>query len=177
MHLEAMLYTTDRLAVRRLALDDAPFILELLNEPGWLEHIGDRGVRTLDDARQYLCDGPLASYAAHGHGLYHVALRATGEPVGMCGLLRRDGLDAPDLGYAVLARHAGHGYATEAARATLAHAAGDLGLARVVAITSEANAASQRVLAAVGMRRDGFVSLPGIEGPSVRFEIDLADGR
>ena len=165
-----MLYATARLAIRRLALGDAPFIRELVTEPGWLRHIGSRGVTDLDSARVYLRDGPLASYAAHGHGLYRVALRGTDTPVGICGLLRRDGLDAPDLGYAVLARHAGRGYATEAARATLAHAAADLGMSRVVAITGADNAASQRVLAKAGMRAAGTVELPGDAAPSRLYE-------
>lgn len=163
-----MLFETDRLVVRRLSLADAPFIAELVNEPGWLRFIGDRGVRSLPDAERYLRDGPLASYAAHGHGLYHVALRS-GEPVGICGVLRREGLDAPDLGYAILERHAGNGYATEAARATLAHARDDLGLSRVLAITDEDNLASQRVLEKAGMRRDGRVRLPGSDQPSARY--------
>ncbi len=165
-----MLFETARLTVRRFALDDAPFVLTLVNEPGWRTHIGDRGVRSVADAEGYLRDGPLASYAASGFGLYHVALRATGEPVGTCGILRRDGLDAPDLGYAFLDAHAGRGYATEAARATLEHARRDLGLARVLAITSPTNGASQRVLAKVGMRRAGAVDL---DGPSVLFALDL----
>lgn len=168
-----MLFETDRLTVRRFVLDDAPFIRALVNEPGWLEHIGDRGVRSLADAEGYLRDGPLASYAAHGFGLYHVALRASGEPVGTCGLLRRDGLDAPDLGYALLGRYAGLGYATEAARATLAHARRDLGLTRVLAITAPGNAASQRVLEKVGMRREGAVEGVGGDGPSALFGLDL----
>lgn len=167
-----MPFETARLAVRRFVLDDAAFILALVNEPGWLAHIGDRGVRTLADAEGYLRDGPLASYAIHGFGLYHVALRATGAAVGMCGILRRDGLDAPDLGYALLGSHAGLGYATEAARATLAHARRDLGLTRVLAITSPENAASQRVLEKVGMQREGMVQAGG-GGPSVLFGIDL----
>jgi len=169
------LFETDRLAVRRLTLADAPFVRDLVTEPLWLEHIGSRNVETIADAERYLRDGPLASYAAHGHGLYHVALKATGEPVGMCGLLQRETLDAPDLGYAFLERHHGQGYATEAARATLDHASRDLGLTRVLAFTGPANAASQRVLEKVGMRRVGPVEV--VADPSVLFEIDLADGR
>ena len=169
-----MLFETDRLLVRRLSLGDAPFIFELVNEPGWIEHIGDRAVRTLSDAERYLRDGPLASYARHGHGLYHVALRETAAPVGMCGILRRDGLDAPDLGYAILERHHGRGYATEAARATLEHARRDLGLTHVLAITSEANAASQRVLEKAGLRREGDVVLADAGELSALFAVGLA---
>lgn len=173
-HPRLLLYSTARLAIRRLTLEDAPFIRELVTEPGWMEHIGDRGVRTVADAERYLREGPLASYAAHGHGLYRVAIRSTGEPVGICGLLKRDGLYAPDLGYAILARHAGRGYATEAARETLVHARRDLGMTRVLAITTEANAASQRVLEKVGMRRVETRTLPGAEAPSAVFAVDLA---
>ena len=163
------LLQTPRLTVRWLREGDAPFALDLLTEPAWLRHIGDRGVRTVDDARHYLHTGPLASYAAFGHGLYHVALRETEEPVGICGILRRDGLDHPDLGYALLEAHHGHGYATEAARATLAHARRDLAMSTVLAITTEANAASQRVLEKIGMRREGTVLLAGDDAPSLLY--------
>lgn len=168
------LFETPRLGVRRLTLADAPFIAALLTEPLWIQHIGDRGVRTVADAEGYLRAGPLASYAEHGHGLYHVALRATGEPVGICGLLRRDTLDAPDLGYAMLARHHGRGYATEAARATLAHARHTLGIDRVLAITGLDHAASQRVLTNAGMRRAGTVDG---DPPLALFETDWGDPR
>ncbi|WP_412061980.1 GNAT family N-acetyltransferase [Rubrivirga sp. IMCC45206] len=152
-----MLFETARLVVRRLTLADAPFIRGLVTEPGWLRWIGSRDVESTADAERYLREGPLASYAAHGHGLYLVALK-TGEPVGICGVLRRPTLDAPDLGYAIAARHAGHGYATEAARATLAHARRDLRMARVVAISDTDHAASHRVLEKAGMRRAGTVA-------------------
>lgn len=168
-----MSYETPRVVVRRLTLDDAPFILALVNEPGWLRWIGDRDVHSLEDARRYLRDGPLASYASHGHGLCHVAL-LDGTPVGICGILSRPGLDAPDLGYAILAEHAGQGLATEAARATLDHArlgrsVGGLGLGRVLAITEVGNVASQRVLEKIGMRRDGTVRLPDAQAESARY--------
>ncbi|MEM6327517.1 MAG: GNAT family N-acetyltransferase, partial [Bacteroidota bacterium] len=135
----------------------------------WLEHIGDRGVRTVADARHYLHTGPLASYAAYGHGLYRIALRATDEPIGMCGLLRRDGLEHPDLGYALLERFHRQGYGTEVARATLAHARRDLGMTRVLAITTEANIGSQRVLEAIGMHLHGTILLAGDAEPSLLY--------
>ncbi|WP_412069973.1 GNAT family N-acetyltransferase [Rubrivirga sp. IMCC43871] len=168
-----MLFETARLVVRRLTVADAPFIRGLVTEPGWLRWIGSRDVETVADAERYLREGPLASYAAHGHGLYLVSHKG-GEPVGICGILRRPTLDAPDLGYAVAARHAGKGYATEAARATLAHARRDLGLARVVAITDADHAASHRVLTKAGMRRAGTV--PDDDGPPLtQFETSWGD--
>lgn len=150
-----MLFETDRLTVRWLTHEDAPFILALQTEEAWLTHIGSRGVTDLRSARAYLEAGPLASYAEHGHGLNHVALNDTGEPVGICGILKRDGLEAPDLGYGFLTAYHGRGYATEAALGTLAHARGSLRLGRIVAITSPDNPGSQRVLEKVGMHLVG----------------------
>ena len=160
---------TPRLTLRRFTREDAPFVLALQTERAWQAHIGSRGVTDLESARAYLERGPLASYAAHGFGLYHVSLRKTGEPVGLCGVLWRDGLEAPDLGYAILAAHHRNGYATEAARATLAYARGPLGLSRVLAVTGADNRASQRVLEKVGMRRVGRTLLAGDAEPSLLY--------
>lgn len=153
------LIATARLRLDPFTVDDAPFIVALLTDPDWLRYIGDRGVRTEEEARGYLAAGPLASYAAHGFGLYRVARRDTGVPIGMCGLLRRETLPDVDLGFAFLPAYRGQGYAREAAAATLAYARGTLGLARILAIVSPENAASMRVLAAVGMAREGTVQL------------------
>ncbi|MCC6317615.1 MAG: GNAT family N-acetyltransferase [Gemmatimonadaceae bacterium] len=140
---------TGRLELRQFTSDDAPFILELLNDDAWLRFIGDRGVRTLADAVAYLRAGPCASYTANGFGLY-MAARHDGTRVGMCGLVRRDTLDHPDLGYAFLPAHRAQGYATEAGVAVLAHAWHDIGLARVQAITDPANTRSINVLERLG---------------------------
>ncbi len=155
---------TDRLVLRPLTLDDAPFVRALLTDPDFLRHIGDRGVRTVDDACAYLRDGPLQMYADHGVGLRLVERAADGQPVGLCGLLRRDFLDAPDLGYALAREHRGRGYAREAAAATAAHGRDALGLARIAAIVSPANAASVRVLTDLGFQFDGPVTVPGGDG-------------
>jgi RimJ/RimL family protein N-acetyltransferase len=141
---------TERLTLRPLHGGDAPFIRGLLNEPSFLRYIGDRGVRTLDDARTYIADGPVASYRANGFGLLLVTERATAAPLGICGLLRRPALDAPDLGFAFLPAHWGRGYAFEAARAVLDHSRAALGLGRIVAITSLDNAPSIRLLEKLG---------------------------
>ncbi|MBS1765806.1 MAG: GNAT family N-acetyltransferase [Acidobacteria bacterium] len=137
---------TARLNLRPLALDDAPFILRLLNEPSFLQHIGDKGVRDLDGARAYLANGPLASYAAHGHGLLAVELKEGGEPIGMCGLLQREHLEHPDLGYAFVPEAWGQGYASEGARAVLDEAK----IPRILALVSPANAPSIRLLEKLG---------------------------
>ncbi|KFN49432.1 GNAT family N-acetyltransferase [Arenimonas composti] len=142
---------TPRLRLRELVADDAPFVLELLTDPDFLRHIGDRGVRDLDSARAYVGDGPQASYARHGHGLWLCELLETGEPAGICGLIRRDTLEAPDLGYAWLPRFRGRGFALEAAAATLAHARSALAMDRLLAIVSPGNDASCRLLEKLGM--------------------------
>lgn len=141
---------TPRLRLRELTEDDAAFILELVNEPAWLRFIGDRNVHSLEDARGYIARGPVASYAKHGFGLWAVTSRVTGEPLGMCGLIRRDSLPHADLGFAFLARHRGHGYAREAAAAAVAVAREPYGLTRLLAITDPDNTASRAVLEHVG---------------------------
>lgn len=144
-----------RLLLRPFTLEDAPFVLRLLNEPSFHEHIGDKGVRDLEGAKGYLSDGPMASYAKHGHGLMAVVLKATGEPIGMCGLLKRDNLDHSDLGYAFVPEAWGHGYALEAARAALGNAKRN----RVLAIVSQGNVASIRLLEKLGF---AFVRLEAL---------------
>lgn len=149
---------TQRLRLRLLTLDDARFILELLNEPSFLRFIGDKGVRDPDGARAYLAKGPIDSYERHGFGLYAVCLR-DGTPIGICGLVKRDGLDDADLGFAFLSRHWSHGYAAESAGAVMAHAGEMLGLKRVVAITSPDNRDSMAVLEKVGLKYERTVRL------------------
>jgi len=152
---------TPRLRLRRLTFDDAPFILELLNEPGWLRFIGEKGVKNLDDACRYLREGPMASYERFGFGLYAVALKDDGTLVGMCGLLKRDTLPDVDIGFAYLERHQRNGYAHEAADAMIAHARQRLGLKRILAITTLDNHGSANVLGKIGMRFDSMVKSAG----------------
>lgn len=139
-------FETPRLHLRPFTLNDAAFILRLLNEPSFHEHIGDKGVRDLDGARAYLANGPLSSYAAHGHGLLAVELKDGGAPIGMCGLLKREHLEHPDLGYAFVPEAWGQGYALEAARAVM----NDAKLPRALALVSPGNAASIRLLEKLG---------------------------
>lgn len=143
---------TARLDLRELDAGDAAFMLAMLNDAAFIEHIGDRGVRTLDDARAYVEAGPMASYAQHGFGLYCVEERATRLPVGLCGLLRRPTLDDVDIGFAFLPAYRSLGYAREAAQAVLGHAHAILGLRRIVAIVAPGNAPSARLLEHLGFR-------------------------
>lgn len=143
---------TERLTLRHLSPDDAPFILELLNDPAFLRNIGDKGVRTKDDARRYIETGPRESYARFGFGLLRVEITKTGEPIGMCGLLQRASLADPDIGFAFLPRFWSRGYAVESAAAVLRHARETLGIGRVVAIVLPDNRGSIRVLEKIGLR-------------------------
>jgi [ribosomal protein S5]-alanine N-acetyltransferase len=155
----AQVLKTARLILRRLGADDAPFILRLLNEPSWLENIGDKGVRTAADARRYIETGPVEMYGRLGFGLYQVRLATSDAPIGMCGLLKRDTLENPDLGFAFFPEFWGNGYAHEAAAAVLSYARSTLGLARIVAITAPNNDASRRLLGKLGFELQGPVHL------------------
>jgi RimJ/RimL family protein N-acetyltransferase len=159
---------SDRLVLRRLTIEDAPFILELLNDPDWLRFIGDKGVRTLEDAQWYILTGPIESYARHGFGLFRTELAARGTPIGLCGLLKRDVLDDVDVGYAFLPEFRGRGYAREAAAATLRFAKDTIGLDRVAAITNPENERSIRVLEALGLAFEKMVRLSE-DAPEIRF--------
>lgn len=141
---------TERLVLRHLSVDDAEFILGLVNEPSWLRFIGDRGVRTLEDARQYILTGPVASYKQFGFGLYLVELKETEAPIGICGLLKRETLDDVDVGFALLPQFWRKGYAFESAAAVIEHGRDDFGLRRIVAITSPDNHGSIRLLEKLG---------------------------
>jgi RimJ/RimL family protein N-acetyltransferase len=150
---------TERLLIRQLTADDDAFILELLNEPGFIKNIADRGVRTLDDARGYIANGPVKSYADNGFGLYAVVLKETGAPIGMCGLIKRDYWDEIDIGYALLERYWGRGYAYEAASAVMNYGRNVLNLPRIVAITAPDNDTSGHILEKLGLRFEKLVKL------------------
>ena len=151
---------TKRLELRELAPDDDEFILRLLNEQGFLRFIGDKGVRTLADAREYLAKGPLDSYRRYGFGLYLTSLRG-GTPIGMCGLVKRDSLPDVDVGFAFLEHYWAKGYAAESAGAVLAWAGEHLRLPRIIAITAPDNAGSIAVLQKIGLRFERMIKLPG----------------
>lgn len=148
---------TSRLLLREFNLDDTAFIVNLLNSPGWLRFIGDRNVHDEASAKNYLQNGPMKLYAEHGFGLWHVSRLADSAPVGMCGLLKREHLDAPDIGFALLPEFAGQGYAHEMAAATLDFALNELAAPRVVAIVDEDNTRSIALLEKLGFRAEGRV--------------------
>jgi len=150
---------TDRLILRWLMAADAPFVLELLNDPDWIRYIGDRGVRTVEDARGYIRRGPAASYERFGFGLYLVELKGAGTPIGICGPIRRESLVDVDLGFAFLHGFRGKGYAFEAASAALDHARRVLGIPRIVAVTTPDNHRSIELLLRLGFRFERMARL------------------
>jgi RimJ/RimL family protein N-acetyltransferase len=166
------LFETPRLAFRPLTPADAPFIVALVNDPDWLRFIGDRNVRSVGDAVGYIRNGPMASYARHGFGLWRAALRDSDTPIGICGLLQRDVLPHPDLGFAYLPAHRGRGYGVEAATATLAYGRKEFGFRRVLAFTSPENERSMALLRKAGMRFEGTIRLARDQGESRLFAVE-----
>lgn len=164
---------TRRLVLRRITTEDAPFFLRLLNDPGWIRFIGDRGVRTLEGARDYIVAKPLAMYECAGFGMYLVELKDGSKPIGTCGLVRREGLDDVDIGFALLPRFRSRGYAFEAAAACLAYARDALGLERVVAITTADNEISARLLEKLGLRFEKLVTVAGDPEELRLFSVDF----
>ncbi len=153
-----MILKTKRLNLEKAKLEDAPFFYKLLNSPNWIEFIGDRNINTLDDAEKYIKNSLIQSYANHGFGLYKMTLQSDGKPVGICGLLKRPNLDHPDIGFALLPEYAKQGYMFEAAEATMDYAKSILGIFTIVAITTERNTNSRKLLEKIGLKLKGNIS-------------------
>ncbi|WP_229491470.1 GNAT family N-acetyltransferase [Massilia sp. HP4] len=166
--------TTDRLRLRLVTEDDAPFYLALANDPAFIEHIGDRKLRTVDAALRGLREGPIAMQARHGHSLYLVERLEDGAPLGLSGLVKRDTLEYVDIGYAFMPEHRGRGYAFEAGQAVVRHAAA-LGIRKLAAIASPANTASIALLQRLGLRFERRASLAP-DQPPVNVYLAELDG-
>ena len=143
---------TERLVLREFSIDDAEFILTLLNTPGWLEYIGDKNVRTLEDAVDYLENGPIKSYKENGFGLWLTSLKNNSTPIGMCGLVKRESLKDIDIGFALLPKYSKLGYGYEIAYATINYANRVLGINKLVAITDSNNIPSIKLLNKLGLQ-------------------------
>jgi RimJ/RimL family protein N-acetyltransferase len=151
---------TERLTLRHLSpAMDAEFILRLLNEPSFLQYIGDKKVRTLDDARAYIRNGPMKSYEENGFGLYRVGLKENGSAIGICGLIKRDTLPEPDIGFAFLPEYWDKGYAHESAAEIMRYARDVLRLDRILAITSPDNESSGKLLGKIGLHFQRMIRL------------------
>ncbi|MEO5753131.1 MAG: GNAT family N-acetyltransferase [Chthoniobacterales bacterium] len=155
---------TERLVLRQLTTGDAAFMLELMNEPGFIKYVADRGIRTKADAATYLAEKILPSYKKFGFGFYRVELKGSGTAIGICGLAKRDTLDDVDVGFSILVRFGGRGYASEAAVAMLNYGRKILGLSRIIGITAPENSVSIHLLKKLGLRYERKIHLPGF-GP------------
>ena len=160
---------TERLTLRRMTTDDAPFILELLNEPGFIRFVADRGLRTNADAVTYITDKVLPSYAQFGFGYYIVELKESGVPIGSCGLQKRETLEDVDIGYSLLEKYCKQGFAYEAAAALYQYGRDVLQLPRIVAMTATDNHSSIKLLEKLGLRFEKMIDLPGYAGESKLF--------
>jgi RimJ/RimL family protein N-acetyltransferase len=161
---------TERLILRPFEPErDAAFILEVLNEPTFIANVADRGVRTLAQAAAYIREKFLPGYERYGIGYCVVELKATGVPVGTCGLLKRETLEDFDIGYSTLERFSGNGYAFEAASALMQYGRTELGLKRIIGLTSSTNATSAHLLEKLGLRFQRTVRVPGFETESRLF--------
>lgn len=163
---------TERLRLRWIKREDAPFILELLNDPSWLEYLGDRQIRTIDQTEEYI-SSIVEMYEKHGFGLYLVELKRDGTPIGICGLIKRISLEYVDIGFAFISKFQRNGYGYEAASATLKYGHEHLGLKRIVAITSEKNYKSAQLLEKIGMKFEQMVLLPHEKEELKLFLIDF----
>ena len=150
---------TERLILREMNDDDASFMLQIVNVPEFIEYVGDRGVRTVDDAIKYVNDGPVASYAEHGFGLWLVELRETGEKLGICGFVKRDNLDDVDIGFGFLPQYWSKGYAYESAIATMEYGRSTLGLKRIIGVTNPDNESSVGLLEKIGLKFERMVQM------------------
>lgn len=164
---------TSRLQMRRFAYTDAAFFVRLLNDPDWIRYIGDRDVHNEGQACVYMAKSYMAQYEKMGFGLYLVQLKGDATPIGMCGLIKRDGLDDVDIGFAFLPEFRGKGYALEAAEATIVYARDTLKMKRVVAIATPNNAASIALLRKIGLRFDATTHLKGDAVELVVYAIAL----
>ncbi len=149
---------TKRLTLRWIEVEDAQFIFQLLNEPSWIQHIGDKGIYSVEDARNYIKNGPRKMYEEYGMGLFLVELKDDRSPIGICGLIKREELSDVDIGYAFLSSQQGKGYALESAEAMVQYAR-EIGLLRIIAITKKDNFSSSRLLEKLGMDHQGYVKL------------------
>ncbi len=174
--------TTDKIAIskrlclREASLDDAGFILELVNDPGWLTYISQHSINTLDKARDYICERLLAAYAEHGYGLWLIERVSDNAMLGMCGLVRRESLPAPDLGFALLAQYSGQGYAFEASQAAIQYAKDNTPYGSLLAITLPDNKASIRLLQRLGFTYDSDFIAEDTNERLLKFALTLSSG-
>ncbi|MEA5138287.1 GNAT family N-acetyltransferase [Arcicella rigui] len=164
---------TERLILREYNFKDTQFIIQLLNSEGWLAFIGDKNVHTEEDAQSYLLNGPMKSYAENGYGLCAIIRKEDLTPIGMSGLIKRDNLDFPDIGFAFLPEFMGQGYGFEIADAILTHAKDTLKIPTVYGIVMAENIGSRKLLEKIGLRVIGDYTFPSKDENLLLLKIDF----
>lgn len=167
------LFETERLNLRKPELRDAEFLIQLMNDPDYYKNIGDRGIRTVEDAERYIRERLWSGYEKHGYGIVIVEMKTTRQPIGFSGLVKRDSLEFADVAIAILREHWGTGYATEAARGSLEWAR-KLGMQTVFGLTAPHNKTSMHILEKIGLKNLGELLLPDFPTPSTFFRIDFS---
>ncbi|MCA6078828.1 GNAT family N-acetyltransferase [Fulvivirga sedimenti] len=163
---------SSRLLIEHATLADAEFFHRLMNSPNWIEFIGDRGIHSEKEAKEYIQNRLIASYEGNGYGLFKVSLKDTLEAIGVCGFVKRDFLDSPDIGYAILPEYENQGYISEANQVMIKYGWESLGLKIIYAITSEKNARSQHLLLKLGLHRVGNIQPEGFDPDTILYEIE-----
>ena len=164
---------TERLNMGAITVDDAEIMLAIWNDPAFIANVNDRGIRTIDEAREAVAAGAAKMFDDYGYGPFWLSLKSDGTMIGICGLFKRDNLDHPDIGFAVLPEWVGKGYAGEAAVAVVAHARTELGLPALSAIVSPSNAASIGLIKKLGMSFERMVTMPGDDEPIELYNMSL----
>jgi ribosomal-protein-alanine N-acetyltransferase len=155
------LIETERLTMRRITPHDADLMLAVWNDPAFVRYVGDRGIRTIEQAAKAIEEGAMRLFSEHGFGPYRMALKTDDTAVGICGIFAREGMDEPDLGFSVLPEFCKRGFAYESAVAVIRHARVDLKLPRLTAIVSPENAASVGLIEKLGLQFERMIRLPG----------------
>lgn len=168
-------YTTERLVLKPTNIEDAPFILELLNTPSWHKYIGDRNVYTVEDAEIYIRERMLPQYDRLGYGNYTLRIKETKTPIGTCGLYDREGLDGVDIGFALLPAYERQGFGYEAAKFIMDLGFNIFGLTRIQAITVTNNYPSQKLIEKLGLRFIKNISLPDDDEELMLYAINATD--
>ncbi|PAJ75247.1 hypothetical protein CJF42_06250 [Pseudoalteromonas sp. NBT06-2] len=171
--MDKVIASTSRLIIRQMKEDDNAFVLAHFNEPLFIKNIADKKIYNLEDAQQFLIDGPMKSYQKNGFGMFLILLKDSNIPIGSCGLFKRDNTDDIDLGYALMSQYHKQGYLQEAAKAVLDYAKNELKLTRILGYTAKDNINSVNVLNKLGFSMQGESKLVGYDTPSVKFSLEL----
>ena len=162
---------TERLTMRPMSAEDAEFILELYNSPKFIEFIGDRNIKTREDAEKYITEKFLLQHEKLGFGNYLIIRKSDGCKVGSVGIFEREGLDVHDIGFSFLPEYEGKGFGFESASELLATAVEEFKLKNISAITTKTNFSSQKLIEKLGLKFQKMVKLPNDDEELLYYEM------